>query len=185
MESKYFKRDETIRWSCRNGDFIMWIRPPFFGGQHKICDVWEMRDSDYVTITNRWADLPIWFSLHHTEAAGSNSLRMMELVERNESTKEPLDGPNIWRLFAGDRLVWVRKPSDQPVKDIPKPELLELSSNALVVGESNREDFNLLEFGEIKTTELNDICRNGYDAAIKLELPRTMAADYADWKFGY
>ena len=143
-----------------------------------------MQDSDFLTITNRLADLPIWFSLHHTEAAGRNLLGMMKSMEKNESAKEPLDGPNIWRLFAGDRLLWIKQPTAQPFKDIAEPKLLELSSNALCTGESNQKDFNFVDFGTIKTTELIEICKNAYDEANKLELPRTMAADYTDWTLG-
>src|SRR4029077_3432919 len=108
-----FHSDMTLRWSCRSGDYVFWARfQGIFssspGNYYKIADVWELRDGNFVTVTNRHADLPDWFDLYPTEVSGPLScLWMMKRLEGGYKPKEPIEGPNIWRVFAGDRVVWV------------------------------------------------------------------------------
>ena len=67
------RRDMTLRWPCRGGDFLMWLGfSDLFSGPEAIqChDLWEMRDGSHLTITNRLEDLPPWFRLHPTEVFG-------------------------------------------------------------------------------------------------------------------
>ena len=70
-------------------------------------DLWEIRDGYHVTITNRLADLPPWFRLHPTEICNRFVFKLYEQIERGDYPETPLDGPNLWRLKAGDRVAWV------------------------------------------------------------------------------
>jgi len=63
-----------IRWSCRAGDYILWLR---YGGlfapqerQFRVSDLWQLKNRDFVTVTNRLEDVPPWFELHPLEAQG-------------------------------------------------------------------------------------------------------------------
>lgn len=88
-----------------------WVRckglfaPP--GQQFGVRDVWQMKDGDYLTITNRWQDLPPWFDLHPLECSGALCDWMQKKLREGYEPEEPVEGPNIWRLSAGDRLAWV------------------------------------------------------------------------------
>ena len=68
-----FQRDMTVRWPCRSGDLLIWsrVKNVFASPDIRILDVWTMREGNFVTITNRLADLPPWFELHPTEVCGS------------------------------------------------------------------------------------------------------------------
>jgi hypothetical protein len=53
-----FKRDMTLRLSCRAGDFLLWLgyRDVFSGPEEIQCfDLWEMRDGYHLVVTNRLA----------------------------------------------------------------------------------------------------------------------------------
>lgn len=103
------ERDTTLRWSCREGDFVLWIRCGniLAAPQPVIVDLWALRDGDWVTITNRVADLPVWFELHPTEVQGLLVYDMKRKLERGHQPGEVMDGPNLWRLKTGDRLAWL------------------------------------------------------------------------------
>jgi hypothetical protein len=105
-----FRRDMTLRWPCRGGDFLLWFgyRDMVSGPDAIQCqDLWEMRDGHHVTITNRLEDLPPWFRLHPTEVCGSFVYKLMPRVEQGDYPSEPMSGPNLWRLKVGDRVAWV------------------------------------------------------------------------------
>ena len=63
-----FGSDMTLGWACRAGDYVFWARfqgvlsSP--GNEYKAFDIWELRDGNSLTITNRRSDLPGWFDLH-------------------------------------------------------------------------------------------------------------------------
>lgn len=140
-----------------------------------------MRDGDYLTITNRWADLPVWFELHPLEVADHAVTEMMKRLEAGYKPKEVVDGPNLWRAKAGDRLVWVSlADSAQPVK-----ELLDLRACALVVGEnSNPPPEGLVAFGAPEDRDLPSAAgamRAGFGAAVALGVPQEFASE---WRFG-
>src|SRR5207245_1747390 len=75
--------------------------------QFRVSDLWELKNGDFVTITNRIEDVPPWFELHPLEAAGRLAYWMMEKLNSGYKPSEPCDGPNLWRIFAGDRLLWI------------------------------------------------------------------------------
>jgi hypothetical protein len=100
----------TVQWSCRQGDFLVWLRCDPLAGpnvQPQILDVWSTPDETVVTITNRWQDFPPWFDLHPSEVKNSFVGWMKARVDARDFPNEPIDGPNIWRARGGDRIAWV------------------------------------------------------------------------------
>ena len=67
----------------------------------------------WVTITNRWQNFPPWFDLHPLEVSGQFIPWMKERMEARDYPEEPIDGPNIWRVKGGDRVVWVGLPRSE------------------------------------------------------------------------
>lgn len=136
-----FTSNMTLRWSCRRGDFLIWFRlvDPFAAPPYglSIVDVWEIRDGDFVTITNRVEDLPSWFELHPTEVCDSLAYRMLEKLKKGYQPKEIIQGPNIWRLRAGDRLAWVGKRRSGIQGKGHVLAVLDISDCALAIGETN------------------------------------------------
>lgn len=147
-----------------------------------IRDFWQMRDGDYLTITNRWADLPVWFELHPLEVADRAATEIMKRLVAGHKPKEVMDGPNLWRAKTGDRLVWVSlADSANAVK-----ELLNFRACALVLGEnSNSTSEGIVAFGAPEGEELPPAAaaatRAGFDAAVALGVPREFAPE---WRFG-
>jgi hypothetical protein len=106
-----FTSDMTLRWPCRAGDYILWARFQDIGAgagiEYTIADVWELADGNFVTLTNRAPDLPTWFELHPLEASGRNVAWMKRKLAGGYRPDGAVEGPNLWRVFAGDRLAWV------------------------------------------------------------------------------
>jgi hypothetical protein len=175
--------DTTLRWSCRQGDYLMWFRchnafanpSPYF----KPLDMWEMRDGYFVTITNRLQDLPGWFQLHPTEVSEAMARDMQD-----QTPDEPLDGPNIWRLQAGDRVVWIGESRGEQAAVDGMLAILVCEECALALGETRRLPDNMWDIygsiGEEGTSE-EDIgkCRVALKAVTKLGLPRTMSTEWS------
>ncbi len=189
VQAIQFGFDTTLRWSCRAGDYLMWVSCKGFGALHsrraedqfEISDLWEMRDGDFVTITNRHHDLPSWFELHPLETSGSAASWMMSRLNSGYKPSEPIDGPNIWRVFAGDRLVWVgaTRPDIKAEDDILG--LLNFKENAVVIGEPfHFDDTGLPLFGgfqaDQQSPEAAELCRKGWLAACRLGCPRVISA---------
>jgi hypothetical protein len=181
-----FARDMTLRWPCRRGDFILWMRfSNIFSGPEsiQILDLWEMRDGYHVTITNRPVDFPAWFELHPTEVCGSLAWKMKARIKEGRYPKEPLDAPNLWRLKSGDRVAWVgaERPERPSVDGIL--EIVACRECALVVGEGNLgslEDF--VGFGAPLTPEAKPEDVHRGHAAVEfvkqLGLPRTWGPEW-------
>jgi len=71
--TKTFHKDMTMHWSCQKGDYLLWIRCKSLmslANNFTIADLWEMKDGDFITITNRQADFPSWFTLYPDEVSG-------------------------------------------------------------------------------------------------------------------
>ncbi len=180
-------RDKTVRWSCRAGEFVLLVRTNSFltsdrPSAWKLRDFWQMRDGDFVTITNRWADLPPWFQLYTSEVAGAAVYRMIERLNAGYKPTAPMEGPNIWRARAGDRLVWVTtKDPRQPVR-----ELLDLHACVAAIGENSTPSFQgIATFGAPASGDPNPeeaaAIRVGFAAAAGLGVPRTFTPE---WGFG-
>ena len=110
MLSVTFRDNDTRRLSARAGQYLLWLHTDFLSGGREfsdwqILDFWELNDGDFITVTNRLCDLPAWFRLHPLEIAGIQAIREYEpRLDAKDYPDEPVDGPNIWRVLAGDRL---------------------------------------------------------------------------------
>lgn len=78
--------DATLRWSAHRGAPVAWLQSqsPFESktALASLLDIWEMPDGDSVLITNRLADLSLWFQLHPSEARDSLMVRVIRIVKR-------------------------------------------------------------------------------------------------------
>jgi hypothetical protein len=143
---------------------------------------WQMRDGDFVTITNRWADLPVWFELHPSEVADAAAFEMMKRLSAGYRPKAPMDGPNIWRAKAGDRLAWVTtRDTRQPVREI-----LDLAACVVAIGENATPSSDgIIGFAAPTRSELPPpeaaAMRAGFDVTAALGVPRVFARE---WRFG-
>jgi hypothetical protein len=177
----------TVRWSCRGGEFVLWMGTNSFPDSDRasawtIRDFWQMRDGDFVTVTNRWTDLPPWFELHPSEVAGSAVFKIMKRLEAGYQPKESMYAPTIWRVKAGDRLVWVS--SERPSE--PVREIMVFETCALASGENSTLGFDWsIHFAEPDEKDLSPAAaaamRAGFKAAVGLGVPRVFAEE---WKFG-
>jgi len=191
MDSIIFRSDTTLRWSCRAGDYISWCRfEGIFAPEDKlytISDIWQLKDGDFITLTNRKADLPLWFELHPLEVSGSLVYWMQKKLDSGYEPNEIIDGPNIWRVLSGDRLVWVGKQRPGVKSDNGILSIITFDDNAVVIGEPYSEYDGLPYFGGFKQQEQSKedmmICRNGWLAAFKLGMPRSASAD-GKWTIG-
>ena len=113
---------------------------------------------------------------------------MMAKVKNGYDPEEPVTGPNIWRVFTGERIVWVG-PERQGVKSLEKAVLglLEFKENALVYGEPLKYADGSIEFGGFNHEETSvegiELCKAGWDAVKRSGLPRTILAD-SQWRIG-
>ena len=136
-----FRRNMTLRWPCRGGDFLLWFgyREILSGPEAIQCyDLWEMRDGYHVTITNRLEDLPPWFRLHPTEICDSLVYKLYKQVQRGDYPPSPLDGPNLWRLKSGDRVAWVGADRSERRAVNGVLAILDCDDCALLIGEGDR-----------------------------------------------
>jgi hypothetical protein len=187
-----FEKKSTLKWSLGAGDYLLWIRwTNLFSSSRdlKMLDIWEMRDEDTVTMTNRISDLPVWFELHPTEVSGlAACLEMQQRVKSGYRPGEPMTGRNLWRIPAGDRLVRVRSENlhtgEQPLT------VIEFNSDALVIGERGVHPYDIawfLSFGAPlewpPKAELACLLHAGIEAVRGLGIPQVVA-DIGEWSLG-
>ena len=105
------------------------------------------------TVTNRIGDLPPWFELHPTEVSGSLAYSMLEKLKAGYEPRVPIDAGNLWRILAGDRVVWVGP--DRPDAKLARgvQSLLDFGENALAIGESHAGHLDPLTFGALSEPE--------------------------------
>lgn len=184
------KKDSTIRWSCRPGDFILWFRAKgiFADPEHAgtVLDIWEMRDGDFVTITNRAEDLPEGFVLHPSEVCNRLAHEMVKRLNNGYQPGEIMEGSNLWRPKGGDRLVWVgpSRPGTESTGGVLS--VLDFRECALAVGESNRIGIqDLFAFGSLseshRSPEAIRMCQTAVEIVRKMGMPRTFALE---WRLG-
>jgi hypothetical protein len=183
--ASFLDDDQTVRWSCRSGEFALWVSTESPLTSHhllgwSIRDFWQMRDGDFLTITNRSEDLPVWFDLHPREVANREVRKMSRRIDAGYSPREPMDGPNIWRAKAGDTLVLVTTRSLQS----PVTEILVFRACVLVVGE-NANPSSAIFFGTPSGERATDTeafaMRAGLEAVTAMGAPRTWSSE---WRFG-
>ena len=183
-----FTSDMTLRWACRAGDYLLWARFQGAGAgtghEYTIADVWELVDGNFVTLTNRKADLPPWFALHPLEASGQLVSWMQRRLAGGYRPEGPADGPNLWRVFAGDRLAWVgpRRAGVDATDGVLA--VVEFRANALVCGEPAglASGFGGFASGE-PPPEAAKLCNAGWEAMRRAGVPRVASAD-SQWSIG-
>jgi len=183
----------TLRLEVAPNDHILWVRwsNPFSSAKEvTICDLWEMREGDAVSITNRIEDLPPWFELHPLEVSGYRACLMMEKkLAAGYKPMERTEGPNLWRTMTGDRLVWVRE--TESLDEYPVQALVEFKANALVFGERLIHTNDLVWFQTFGATLERppgaDSLRRmnlGLDEVRALGSPREIADIGSGWRIG-
>jgi hypothetical protein len=186
----YFERDTTLRWSCREGDYIIWARfQGLFstpGKEYKVIDIWELRDGNFVTITNRRVDLPDWFELHPLEVSDSLVWWMKKKLDEGYRPGDPIDGPNLWRVLAGDRIAWVGPKRAGVSSEDGILDIINFGKNALVYGEPFDFSGDFPSFGVLEGRELSPeaalLCQKAWQVILSHGLPRE--ASVGKWTIG-
>jgi hypothetical protein len=181
-----FASDGTIKWLCRKGDYVIWftwnnVFVETIEGL-RIKDIWEMKDGDFLSITNRVEDMPKWFSLHPTEVCNKVAYDLLAKFNKGEYPEKPIEAQNIWRLKIGDRLAWLRQSwadSDYSVASV-----LAFRENALVIGENmhTKSSDELIEMvsliKEQKTETSMAMIRNAVEFVRQMGVPREYAHEW-------
>lgn len=173
----HFGADTTQYLPCRNGDALMWLQyASMFESRPGIVDIWQFQDGECILLTSRWEDIPSWFSLHPSEVRGHYLPRMRELSDAGQAGSEIVEGPNVWRVRAGDRLVWVGLPRLNTMSSEGVLGLLEARTDLLALG-PDRLIADILEGVPSKPLADETIAalRLGLEGATQLGLPRVMA----------
>lgn len=182
-----FNKDTSMRFSFRSGDKLIWFRFKniFATESLTIVDLWKLSDGDHALLTNRWEDIPSWFELHPTEVQNSFAYKMIEKLNNSYKPGEIMDGPNIWRVNAGDTIVWLGKSrSDiQAIEGVLS--VIKFNCNALLLGESTH--YNSVEemygFGSMQEYSEDEV-KEVRNVAEKLRgegIPRTYSME---WRLG-
>lgn len=109
---------------------------------------------------------------------------MMRRLDAGYEPDTPMDGPNLWRVRAGDRVVWVGDPRGGVDGDGPVLDLVTFNVDALVYGEPLDvfRGFGWFE-DKGKARESERLIEEGWKAIHSLGTPRTVAAD-SQWALG-
>ncbi len=150
LKTVRFDRAMTERWEAVYGDILIWFRCGGFRQLEDwtVVDLWELKDGHSVTITNRPEDLPERFELHPTETSGSLAREMLKRLNEGYQPGEIMDGPNLWRVMAGDRLAWIgaSRTGLESIGGILT--IVDFRCCALVVGETDAKDIDqFIAFG--------------------------------------
>jgi len=138
-------KDTTLRWSCRRGDYVLWLQfsDPIAEQSLGMVDLWEMRDGDFVTITTapmtcllRLNYIPPKFAMPwptrwQLSSRKATSLLMNPLMAQtsgvsNRATawhglgtrvqaKKP--STEYWQLWTAGNVVW---PSEKPTEAVSR-----------------------------------------------------------------
>lgn len=186
MTPQTFRKAETVRWPGQAGDFVIWMRmsnPFASSAKWNILDFWAHKHSDVVIVTNRWDDLPPWFHLHPLETAGSLCAPMMAKLAAGYEPKEPTDGPGLWRVRTGDRLVrvGVNRVDAQSTDGVLA--VMSFETNALAYGERDGQSPEM-SFGKANVSVLQQgrtRFKAGYLACVREGPARSLDID---WRLG-
>jgi hypothetical protein len=170
----------TLRLSCRAKDFFVWVRyEDLFSESIGIIDIWEMKEGDSILMTNRFGDVPEWFDLHYSEITGSQTSNWLGKYQ-DLPPNTPLEGPNIWKVKSGDRLLWTgnTRPFQEEVNGILS--IFDIHHDILVIGNSSRSNLEeSITFGKINDSNDQlgiDRVRFGVNLIRKMGVPRTYSA---------
>lgn len=152
-----------------------------------MADIWELHDGNFVTLTNREADLPDWFELYPLEVSGALVSWMKKRLDEGYHPRAPLHAPNLWRVFAGDRIVWVGPSRNGVHSENGVLELVDFNQNALIYGEPFDLSSGFPAFGGFDGGEPSPegvrLCKAGWDALSHLTPPRQASID-SQWRIG-
>lgn len=182
-----FNEDTTKRLSFRKSDLLVQVRfTSFFSKQLSIVDLWEMKSGQYATITNRIEDLPSWFRFHPTEVCNRLAFIMLDRFNKGDYPPAPMDASNIWRIRAGDRVIWLggERPDIKSEQGIIN--IFTFSECALLYGEPMSDYIDqFLNFGALVENAKNEEkilqTRNAIEIVKAMGIPRSFSSD---WKFG-
>ena len=136
-----FRSDETHRLSTQAGDQLIWFRWSFEAILSRtlpdVLDVWSPTSGDWVLMSNRIDDFPAWFELHPLEVAGTFVPWMKQRLRNGYQPQELMDGPNIWRVASGDRIVWAGTPREDSQGTDGVLRVYDFCASALVFGMSD------------------------------------------------
>lgn len=187
MNIATFQSENTFRWECMLGDYIMWLSPKSLlnARSFTIVDMWQMKSGDVVTITNKLEDLPSWFELHPLETSGKLVRWMMKKLNSGYEPKDIMDAPNLWRIRAGDRLVWVGPIRPWLLTDNGVLGLINFKECALAIGESEKgAETPFFGVVNLDGLPLEDaaLCESGITEVNKLGPPHVMSE--GKWTLG-
>ena len=174
-------RDMTERISLRKGDYLIWYTWSSIWGNPKDCikinDVWELQDGDFITITNRYEDLPGWLELFPTEVQGILVNKLLDKFNKGEYPAQPVDACNVWRVKSGDKIACIHDSEHK---------IYSINENSFVIGDNSKDTENLfLNFGALTNYAMHrdaiNVAREIQDYICQLGLPRTFATE---WRIG-
>jgi hypothetical protein len=185
-----FARNTTLCWPCREGGLIIWARfkglLSSHGDHYGIADVWELRDGNFVTLTNRQPDLPAAFELHHSEVSGVLVPWMIKRFNEGYKPERPMQGPNLWRVRSGDRIAWLGASRDGVQSEHGVLHIVDFKEDALVYGEPIEWLDDVPAFGALNESTLANTKKMCAAALTKIQsygMPATASAG-APWSIG-
>jgi hypothetical protein len=186
-----FNDDEsaTIELPCREMDHVVWLRPtgvlkdPAEGVQ--IVNYWECREGDKVTITNKYEDLPDWFTISHKEVRG-RAAHLFVQDTRRAKPLTPVSGENVWRVKSGDRIAWLGRPRRTFGSDNGVISIFECGAHVLALGEPCASGLEAWQFfGAPSSSTPNEYALSAVRTAIELVKQRgTRALRVDPWAIG-
>lgn len=188
MDILVIRSNFTTRLSCRKGDILFLLNLTGLlspeNDSMALTDYWRFNDGDFVTITNRIEDLPAWFELHPSEVSGKYARWMMKKLNDGYQPGEKVTAPNLWRIRAGDRLVWIGPKRTNITSELDVLMILECNNDSLVIGENKEQTIEALFFSDmgVMSEKEKEIFRVGHKYVLSKGFPRVAACD--SWSIG-
>jgi hypothetical protein len=130
------------------------------------------------------SDLPEWFELHPTEVKETLAFDLLRKLEAGWQPPAIVEGPNVWRVRAGDRIAWLGEPRPGYLGDGGLLAILNFHANALALGESPHGEFlDWMAFGSTsqrtRGDELSSKARLALDVLRDLGHPRVIGIEWS------
>lgn len=178
--------DTTINLPCQQDDLLIWMRGTLEDSIPRIRDFWRLSPGDSVTMTNRFDDLPEWFTLCTYEVENQAAIKMIEWMKGGHMPPfEPVVGSNIWRVIPGDRIVWMgySRPEYESENGILR--IFDFRECFAVLGDPGGAELSsFATFGGFPSPLHNEIvtrCKTAVNAVKELGMPRTIGFE---WRLG-